>query len=397
MLANKRFNIILSLIIAICLWAYVIGETNPTDTRTFRDIPIVLVGEQTLEDNDLALLSVSAETINVTLTGARANINQIEDRDIFASVNLAEAAKGESQLKINLRVPDNVEIEDKSLNKLTVMIEDRISREVDIQVNYQGNFGEDEEPIIVDMSRTSTVVTGAASLVESVEYVEALVESGKVKEQLNTVTCALNPVDGEGEIVNRVSLSAKTIQVSAQLAMIKTVPLIVPIEDSQNEDVPKILSAPKTITIKGKGEDLANIDTIETEKVDLSDVTKDTQINLQPILPEDVQISSRSQDNLVMRVKVTPLESRTFTFDEKNIELTGLREDQKAEIKPVQIEVVLKGRKEDLDAIVDDGFKLTADLKDLKVGIHTVILKVSCHGNYVSMGINPDHIKVTIE
>ena len=344
MLANKRFNIILSLIIAICLWAYVIGETNPTDTRTFRDIPIVLVGEQALEDNDLALLSVSAETINVTLTGARANINQIEDRDIFASVNLAEAAKGESQLKINLRVPDNVEIEDKSLNKLTVMIEDRISREVDIQVNYQGNFGEDEEPITVDMSRTSTVVTGAASLVESVEYVEALVESGKVKEQLNTVTCALNPVDGEGEIVNRVSLSAKTIQVSAQLAMIKTVPLIVPIEDSQNEDVPKILSAPKTITIKGKGEDLANIDTIETEKVDLSDVTKDTQINLQPILPEDVQISSRSQDNLVMRVKVTPLESRTFTFDEKNIELTGLREDQKAEIKPVQIEVVLKGR-----------------------------------------------------
>ena len=43
MLSNKKFNIVLSLLIAVGLWAYVIGETNPQDTRTFRDIPIQLI------------------------------------------------------------------------------------------------------------------------------------------------------------------------------------------------------------------------------------------------------------------------------------------------------------------------------------------------------------------
>ena len=39
MLNNKKFNIVLSLIIAVGLWAYVIGETNPTDTRTLGTFP----------------------------------------------------------------------------------------------------------------------------------------------------------------------------------------------------------------------------------------------------------------------------------------------------------------------------------------------------------------------
>ena len=47
MLNNKKFNIVISLIIAIGLWAYVIGETNPPDTKTFRDIPIQLINLKT--------------------------------------------------------------------------------------------------------------------------------------------------------------------------------------------------------------------------------------------------------------------------------------------------------------------------------------------------------------
>ena len=53
MLNNKKFNIVLSLIIAVGLWAYVIGETNPTDTRTFRDIPITFVNGEVLANSNL--------------------------------------------------------------------------------------------------------------------------------------------------------------------------------------------------------------------------------------------------------------------------------------------------------------------------------------------------------
>lgn len=397
MLANKRFNIILSLIIAICLWAYVIGETNPTDSRTFRDIPIVLVGEQTLEDNGLAVLSVSAESLNITLTGSRADINQISAKEIYASVNLADAAEGENQLKIQIRVPEDVEIEDKSLNKLTVVTEERISKEVDVEVAYQGSFDDEEEPITVDVSRNSVVVTGASSLVEKVKQVNAVVEEGKVKEQLTTMTSPLTPVDASGETVENVELSAKSVQVSAQLATTKTVPLVVSVSDDQEEQLPKTSSAPKTIIIKGKSSTLAGIDSVTTETVDLSEITEDTEIPLRPILPDGVQVSAKSADNLILKVKVTPLESRTFTFDGKDVKLTGLKEDLKAEIRTARIEIVVKGRKEDLDALDEAAFRLTADLEDLDEGSHNVSLEVSCSGDYVSLDVNPEYLKVMIE
>ena len=128
MLNNKKFNIVLSLIIAVGLWAYVIGETNPTDTRTFRDIPITFVNGEVLANSNLAVLEASADTMNVTLSGTRSNINKISEKDITAVVDLADAAKGTNELKINVRVPDNVEIEDKSINKVTVVVENSKSK-----------------------------------------------------------------------------------------------------------------------------------------------------------------------------------------------------------------------------------------------------------------------------
>lgn len=397
MLANKRFNIILSLIIAICLWAYVVGETNPTDTKTFRDIPITLADEQALEDSGLSVLSVSAETMSVTLTGSRADINRISAKDISASVNLADGAKGENQLKIQIRVPDDVEIEDKSLNKLTVVIEERISKEVDIRVSYQGTFNDEEEPITVDMNRSSVVVSGAASLVDQVRQASAVIEEGKVKEQLSTITSQLYPVDADGNVVENVELSSKSIQVSTQLATTKTVPLVVPVEDDQKELLPKTSSAPKTITIKGRADDLAEIDSVTTETVDLTEVTADTEIPLHPVLPEGVQVSSKSAADLILRVRVTPLESRTFTFDARDAELSGLADGLKAEVQAAQIQIVVKGSKEDLEALKESDFRLTADLSGLAAGSHSVSLKVSCSGDYVSMDTDPDYLKVTIE
>ncbi len=397
MLGNKRFKIILSLIIAICLWAYVVGEINPADTRTFREIPIVLQGEQTLADNGLALLSISEETLNVTLSGSRADISRISVKDISATVNLEDAVEGENQLKIQLRVPDDVEVEDKSLNKVTAIIEERVSREVDIQVSYEGRFDDGEEPITVDLNRSSVVVTGASSLVEKVETVRAVVEEGKVKEDLTTITSPLYPADAEGETVDNVELSAQNVQVSALLVASKTVPLVVPIEDDQEEALPKTTSVPKTITIKGKSSNLEKIDTVTTETVDLSDVTSDTEIQLHPILEEGVQVSDKSAENLVLKVKVTPLESRTFTFDEGDVELTGLGEDLEAEVQAAEIKVVLKGREEDLEAIEEGSITLTADLSQLEKGSHSVSLKVSCSGDYVTLDISPDHLSITIE
>ena len=48
MLKSKKFNIVLALIIAIALWAYVLGEVNPESTATVKNIPINFTNQESL-------------------------------------------------------------------------------------------------------------------------------------------------------------------------------------------------------------------------------------------------------------------------------------------------------------------------------------------------------------
>ena len=397
MLKNKKFNIVLSIIIAIGIWAYVIGETNPTDNRTFRDISIQLVNESVLTEQGLAISDVSAGTLNVTVTGTRASINQLSEKDITATVDLSDAAIGDNQLRIVVRVPDNVEVDDQSLNKLTITVEELVSQEVDIVPEYQGTFSTDQEPITVEMNRTKVTVSGAQSLVERVDHIQAVVGQGEVTDKLKTIGCKLQPVDKNGTEIERLNLSASSVQVTAQLASVKTVTLEVPVRDDSDETVEKEVTAPKTITIKGQSRLLENIETVTAQTIDVTDIEEDATVAIVPILPDGVQVSSKSAESLYAEVSVVMLSSKTFRFNSDELELTGLADDLNAEILTDRVEVLLRGTEEQLSAIKKSDITLSIDLTDLEEGNHTVSLKAVCSKDCAGLETDPEEIRVTIE
>jgi len=398
MLNNKKFNIVLSLLIAIGIWAYVIGETNPTATKVYRDVPIQLANQQVLEANGLAISDVSAETLNVTLTGTRANINKTDISDITAWVDLADVAMGENQLRVSIRVPDNVDIEDKSLNKITITVDKRVSKEFKINPEYEGTFPTEEEPITVEMNRDSVTVTGAASLVEKVDHVCAKVSEGEVSEELRTIGCALVPVDEKGAEIKRLELSAKSVQITAELATVKTVTLKVPVVDYSDGLDEKKITAPKTITIKGKSSTLDSIESVTCEPVDITEIEEDTVLTVKPVLPEGVQVSSRSSETLRVKITVIKIQTKTFDFEAGEIQLKGLDENLNAEIKEDgTIKVSVSGKAEQLDAIEKEDITLSVDLTDLEKGTHQVVLAVTCGKDSTTVAADPEEIRIVIE
>ena len=56
MLRNKNIVRILSLLIAVVLWAYVMGEINPETTIKFKNINVEILNQESLEDRGLALI-----------------------------------------------------------------------------------------------------------------------------------------------------------------------------------------------------------------------------------------------------------------------------------------------------------------------------------------------------
>lgn len=397
MLDNKKVNIVLAFIVAITLWAYVIGETNPTDTRTFREIPVTLINENILTDRGLAVESISDTYISVTLTGTRANMNGVTAEDVSAVVDLSEGTEGENHLKIDVRIPDGLEIEDRSTNKVTVEIAKVKSREVPVTPLYQGAFQTEQEPITESISPSFVTVTGAESKVDAVTEVKAVVKAGMVKSELKDIKCRLVPVDKKGTEVGKLELSEDTAVVSAQLASTKTVKLSVPVIDNTKDEIEKTYSVPETVVIKGKSEDIRGIDEVSAESVDISHFTEDTTVNLQLNLPDGVQLSSKSADALRMTVEVAPVESRGFSFDAKDIDITGLAENLKAVIGTNKVRVVVKGSRQTLNRLEKGDFNLSADVADLEQGDHDVKLEVTCRKSYGSIHAEPETINITIE
>ena len=219
---------------------------------------------------------------------------------------------------------------------------------------------------------------------------------GKVTDKLKTIKAHLTPVDKAGNEVEKVDLSAESVSVTAELAKTKTVPLVVPIKDDSAETLEKSTTVPKTITIKGKSSDLEDIDSITTQEVDITDITEDTSIDLIPVLPEKVQLSDKSS-SLVLIVKIQALSSKTFTFDEGDVDLTGLGEDLQGQVKKGKIEIVVKGTEDAVAAIKKSDLRLSADLSDFEEGTYQVDLIVACEKTHSSLEISPEKIRVTIE
>lgn len=399
MLENKKLNMIISLLIATALWAFVIGEVNPQATRVYRDVPIRFLNEENLEVRGMAIYAVSNEVLNVTLTGTRSEINQIDTKDISASVDLAEAeAYGENRLKVTLKVSNKVEIESQSLEAITVSLDERVSKEVEVLVRYQGTFEEEREPITIEKSMDAVTVSGAEVLVDRVEAVEAIVEENAVTEDGVSLDCPLVAVNKSGHSVSDIDISAEFVVVRAELAMLKTVPLELSVINQDAGGIERSISGPEQIMLKGRKVDLEEISSIETAPLDVGDVQESTTMELVPILPEGVEVSSQNQ-SLTVAVRVTATDTKKMQFQSEDIIIQSLGEDLEAEISSQKLNVSITGSKEALQNLQKDSIQLTADVTDLQTGTHKVPLSVVSTVDLEGMAVDvdPEVVKIIIK
>lgn len=215
MLKSKKFNIVLALIIAIALWAYVLGEVNPESTATVKNIPINFTNQESLEDNGLTVLDSSQTSISVSISGQRTAITKVEPSDFSVTCDVEGLNKGSHTVRINVTGPDNVKIDHISVEKINVDIDDLTTEEKTVEVAVNGQAGTDKEADIVETNLETVRVTGAKTLVDKVDKVKASVELSKIGTELSTFNTELTPVDKSGVQVLNVRLSSSEVKVTA--------------------------------------------------------------------------------------------------------------------------------------------------------------------------------------
>lgn len=392
MFQSKKLNLLISFVIAIILWAYVIGEINPVTTKSFVDVNINLENQIALEERGLAIESISEDKINVTVKGERSRVQNVEKDDVYAEVDLALARAGHNELDVNVRTPEKVNVDKKSINKVRLTVGELVSEERPTKVVYVGATNSDLEPYTIERTPEKVIIRGAMSNVEKVSQVVAKVRVDQIKDKETTAEAELVPVDKNGKVVNWIRLSSSQIQVKAVMTKTKKVDLDVPIQGNDSRDVK--LDYQKTVIIKGNADVVKEISKIETEPVDLSAYDQNTTIELKPILPKGVQLAAGS--DMTAKVVFSSTETKNITFDGGEIDIIGLAGNLKATVEDGVV-ISAEGRKSSLNDVNKEDFTLAVDVSGYSKGSYKVDVVVVNKKEFKKYTLRPSKVTVLIE
>lgn len=108
MLRNKKFQLILSLLIAIALWLYVVGDINPTITADVNNVKVEMTGQDTLEELGMEATLDGPKVINIVISGSRSDVNEAKRSEIRAVVDVSNCEYGENEEDIRIVFPDDI-------------------------------------------------------------------------------------------------------------------------------------------------------------------------------------------------------------------------------------------------------------------------------------------------
>lgn len=396
MLKSKKFNIVLALIIAIALWAYVLGEVNPESSVTIKNVPINFTNQDSLEDTGLTLLKSSDTTININISGKRTVITKAEADDFSVTADIEGLKKGENTVRLNISGPDDVKIEHVNIEKVKVEIDELATAEKDVKVVINGQPGDDKEADIIEQSLDTVKVTGAKTLVDKVDKVNAVVELKNIGSEMSSFDTELTPVDKGGLQVLNVRLGHSKVKITAVMLNKKTVNLNVPVTGENSGDVERIVSVPKTVMIKGTENALKGITEITCKTLDVSEIYSNTSIELIPQLPDGVKLSDDS-DGISAKVTVKDLSKKTFEFGQNDINLLNKSEGLTYTVNTAKLSVEAIGRENVINGLSAADFTVSADVSGLGKGTHTVNVVVTCGKDILSAELSVERVEITIE
>lgn len=396
MLNSNTFLKIISVIVAIILWAYVIEATNPMKAQTYTDVPVQLLNEESLTARGLALSGEASYTVDVKVQAKRAELSKISAGDIIANADLFGYSMGKNYIPVTVTAPDGVTIMEVKPIKINVVIEERVEVAKPIQVSFIGQFTDGIEAGQVKTQPEQILVSGAKSEVSAVAYVKAEVNTTKLTTQSGTIQAKAVAVNSAGDVVQNVRLSSSFIDVSARLSEVKEVPLTVDIS-GQVAPIYEVtgMNIPSSVKIKGTQETLAGISSLTAAAIDISTVSSTSKIPLTIPLPDGVEFAA-GYENLTVDLSIKPIATKQFTYTADEIKKEGVDGTSNITITTPQITITASGSEAVIAGLAKEDLQpyITLDAKSLISATAKVQVRYDKQLGHIA--VDPEEVHITL-
>ncbi len=291
MLDNKTFIKIISLIAAVCLWVYVMGEVDPNTKENISNIPVSFTGTDALAEKDLAVVQEQETFISAAISGKRSEVHDIKRSGLTAYVDVSSCQKGKNTGKINISLPEGVKLKNVSDNTMHFKVESLVSEKKPAVIEFTGSAAGSENDAVdwvFKIDPKDVTVQGAKSSVGKIDHVMGTVDSQIVsKEADKWVSVTVVPVTKDNVRVYGVELSEDKVRVNVQRLVKKSVKLEVAVENVADGYAVDKFAGIDAVDIAGPADVVKDIKKIRAT-VDLSGITATAPVEAELDLPDDI-------------------------------------------------------------------------------------------------------------
>ncbi|MHB1393449.1 MAG: CdaR family protein [Clostridia bacterium] len=369
---NKDITIrILSVMLALLLWFYVITEQNPEITKDIT-IPVRLINTVFLEKSNMMLANdPNSFKLTLKLKGKNNVLDKLNETTVDAIADLeGHRLKGENFVKININgIPEDVNILMKSPESLKVVLEPKVSVQKSVHVNIMGNPSHGLAAMTPMIAPNDVVITGAESNINKINTVRVDVDIASVNAEVKKIL-PVRVLDENGKNIQGVTIEPSNIEVSIPIENTKRVRLEMDLtgQPAVGYVVSNISVFPEEILITGKQQALQGISSIKTEIIDITEGTVDVSREVKLVMPDGAELVNASE-----KVSIFVNIEKIITSDMiiSNIEYVNLAEGLELESIQSGIGASLRGA-ESLLIDAPNTIKFFVDLKHANEGTNVL-------------------------
>ena len=376
-IANNLALKILAFLIAAFLWLIVVNIDDPVGDKTFSNIPVQVVHEEVITDNNNTYQIVdNTQEVNVTVTAQRSVLDKIKAEDIQATADMKE-------LTMRTQVPIEVSIKgytgkyekaNANPRNLQIQIDEEAKNNFPITPTTTGTVREGY--VVGELKALPEKVTlrGPKRIINSISKVTAEADVSGLSED-ETLEAKLVLYDSNNNVIDQTllanNLGKEGVSVEVNLLQVKRVPVKIDtaeISAAEGYKLGTITVEPQEVSVTGEKSVLSNVSeiSIPASALQMENLTQrtETTVDISSYLPNDVSLAEQNANKVVISIPVQQPGAKTFEVSTSSIVVNNLSSNLDISYdSTVDLEIQIKGPSDVLN-VFSPAKKVSIDLKE---------------------------------
>lgn len=292
---------IISLLLAISLWAWVTTAQNPVKEAVY-EIPL----ETKNLSGDLMVADKPA-TVTVRVQARESVLANVTSRDYQAYVNLSNAHIGNNVEPVEVSAPKGVEVIHTSPSQVNIVIDQIMQVQLPVRPNLTGEVAAGYAVLEPTISPTEVLIDGPKSILDRIDDVVVDVSlEGRRESYQERVPVKIYDVDGN-PVQDWLKIRPETVEVFVPI--IRELPakwfIVRPVWQGKLPDgytIKQVVVEPEMVQLFGRWELLEKIDYLYTEPINLESITETTIVEADLDVPEGTYLGIPSRVKVIIEI-----------------------------------------------------------------------------------------------